>query len=145
MARGGLCALTTLVCRTGGNHPRQGHKPQAVFSRTGDKYKPGSTWGSSYVPSEIASAFLWGQLEQLEPIAARRRKIYDFYHEQLAPLEAAGLLRLPRLPEECQTNYHLFYVLLQDGQTRDALLAYLKEQGIQAVVSLRFLCTHRDG
>jgi dTDP-4-amino-4,6-dideoxygalactose transaminase len=94
------------------------------------------TWvdfGSSYVPSEIVSAFLYGQLELLDTIAERRREIFEFYREQLAGLEAEGRLRLPRVPAHCTGNHHMFYILLRDGQTRDALLEHLRDQGIQAV------------
>jgi dTDP-4-amino-4,6-dideoxygalactose transaminase len=97
-----------------------------------DKY----TWvdvGSSYVPSEICSAFLFAQLEMLDAISERRRRIYGRYQEWLAPLTEAGLLRLPHVPDECDSNYHLFYVLLPDQQTRDALMAHLRENGILAV------------
>jgi len=97
-----------------------------------DKY----TWvevGSSYVPSEICSAFLCAQLELLEPIAARRSAIYAYYRQALAPLEAEGRLRLPCIPADCRTNYHMFYVLLPDHGSRDGLLEHLKQQGILAV------------
>lgn len=97
-----------------------------------DKY----TWvdvGSSYVPSEIASAFLWGQLELLETIADRRRKIYECYLKELAPMEERRLLRLPRIPDECTSNYHLFYVLLNSPEDRNSLLSHLRALGIHAV------------
>lgn len=97
-----------------------------------DKY----TWvdvGSSYLPSEIACAFLYGQLEQLDTIQQRRRQVYETYLKLLAPLEADGLLRLPFVPDHCQTNYHLFHILVADQPTRDALLAHLRQQGIGAV------------
>ncbi len=97
-----------------------------------DKY----TWvdiGSSYVPSEIVSAFLYAQLELLDPIAERRRLIYSRYAEWLAPLEEKGLCRLPGIPEECESNFHMFYVLLPDQAARDGLIAHLKQRGIHAV------------
>jgi len=97
-----------------------------------DKY----TWvdvGSSYVPSEIACAFLYAQLEALDTIAQRRSEVYDRYEQHLKPLEADGLLRLPRVPAECQTNHHLFHILLPDASTRNSLLEHLKSQGIGAV------------
>jgi dTDP-4-amino-4,6-dideoxygalactose transaminase len=97
-----------------------------------DKY----TWvdvGSSYVPSEISCAFLYAQLEELESIARRRGEIYECYRRHLAPLEDAGFLRLPRIPDGCRSNYHMFYVLLRDAAARDALIAHLKVHGIQAV------------
>src|SRR6185437_8443344 len=58
-----------------------------------DKY----TWvdiGSSYVPSEICSAFLYAQLEQLDAITERRRQIYEVYLNELSPLAAEGLIEV---------------------------------------------------
>jgi len=97
-----------------------------------DKY----TWvdvGSSYVPSEIACAFLYAQLEMLDVIAERRKAIYKQYRMLLKSLEVRGLLCLPHIPEDCKSNYHMFYILLHDMETRDALMAYLKRHDIFAV------------
>jgi dTDP-4-amino-4,6-dideoxygalactose transaminase len=97
-----------------------------------DKY----TWvdvGSSYVPSEINCAFLYAQLELLDAIAERRRRIYKLYEVLLVPLAARGLLRLPQIPPDCEPNFHMFHILLDDGETRDALLAHLKARDINAV------------
>jgi dTDP-4-amino-4,6-dideoxygalactose transaminase len=97
-----------------------------------DKY----TWvdvGSAYAPSEICSAFLYAQLEMMDTISARRRTRYLCYETQLTPLEARGLLRLPATPEGCQSNSHMFWIILRDQHARDALLEYLKSQGILAV------------
>ena len=110
----------------------KGTNRQQFFRGEVDKY----TWvdvGSSYVPSEICSAFLYGQLEMLEPIAQRRRSIYQAYRRLLKPLELDGLLRLPHIPEDCTSNCHMFYILLPDEATRNSLLAALKSRGIQAV------------
>ncbi len=110
----------------------KGTNRKQFFRGAVDKY----TWvdvGSSYVPSEICSAFLYAQLEMMDAISARRRDIFETYRRRLAPLEADELLRLPRVPEECGGNYHLFYVLLRDRATRDALMAHLRASGILAV------------
>jgi dTDP-4-amino-4,6-dideoxygalactose transaminase len=96
-----------------------------------DKY----TWvevGSSYVPNEIASAFLYAQLELLDLIAQRRRGIYNFYRDHLVPLQERGLLQLPQIPDDCESNYHMFFIVLPDADTRDALIAHLKEHDIVA-------------
>jgi dTDP-4-amino-4,6-dideoxygalactose transaminase len=96
-----------------------------------DKY----TWvdvGSSYVPSEISCAFLYAQLELLELIAERRRNIYNFYRDHLAPLEEDGRLQLPTIPAGCESNYHMFFVVLPNTPMRDALIAHLKQHEILA-------------
>ncbi|MCG6873288.1 MAG: dTDP-4-amino-4,6-dideoxygalactose transaminase [Gammaproteobacteria bacterium] len=96
-----------------------------------DKY----TWvdvGSSYVPSELTSAFLFGQLERMDEIDERRREIYDTYTTGLEPLAAAGHLRLPVVPTDRVVNHHMFYVLTRDAGTRNALMDHLREEQIQA-------------
>lgn len=110
----------------------KGTNRQKFFRGLVDKY----TWvdvGSSYVPSEIVGAFLFGQLEMMGPISDRRREIYQYYRRQLKPLESEGLLQLPHTPEDCSANYHMFYVLTKDGPTRDALMEHLHKNGIGAV------------
>ena len=97
-----------------------------------DKY----TWvdiGSSYLLSDILAAFLYAQLEGLEEIKKKRKKIFDFYYENLKKLEEAGKLRLPIIPSNCETNYHMFYVLLPSEEKRNSLMEKLRNAGIQAV------------
>jgi len=110
----------------------KGTNRQKFFRGEVDKY----TWvdvGSSYVMAEILAAFLFGQLEQLDAISARRREIYEYYAEHLRPLEEAGRLRLPRIPPDCQSNYHLFYVLTKDAAFREGLMEHLRRAGVLAV------------
>lgn len=110
----------------------KGTNRQRFFRGLVDKY----TWvdvGSSYVPSEICSAFLYAQLEMMESISQRRKVLYDRYMQALLPLEDEGLLKLPRVPAHCQSNHHLFHILLKDRESRDALMAALRAQGILAV------------
>lgn len=96
-----------------------------------DKY----TWlevGSSFVMSELNAAYLWGQLEDLEHITARRLQVWDAYQQGLAPLEEAGLLRRPVIPADAQHNAHLYYFLANTPEEREALLGHLRGHGIQA-------------
>ena len=60
-------------------------------------------------------------------------RCYEFYRENLAPLEERELLTMSRIPTDCQSNYHIFFVLLEDLETRDGLMAHLKQNGISAV------------
>lgn len=129
---GALCLNDARFVRRAEIIRDKGTNRQQYFRGEIDKY----TWvdvGSSYVPSELSVAFLWGQLEQIERITERRRAIFQRYHEAFAPLEAAGLLRTPRIPPECQPNYHLFYILLPTPDLRDRLMAHLKANGILAI------------
>jgi dTDP-4-amino-4,6-dideoxygalactose transaminase len=97
-----------------------------------DKY----TWvdiGSSYLPGEVIAAFLWAQMEEAQSITQKRLDLWHRYHESLAPLEAAGKLRRPIIPEGCQHNAHMYYILLESLKKRTEVIALLKQQGVNAV------------
>jgi len=97
-----------------------------------DKY----TWvdlGSSYLPSEIQAAYLWGQLEMADAIMANRLATWNAYHSAFADLEAAGKLVLPTIPDDCQHNGHMFYLKCRDLAERTAFLVHMKQNDILAV------------
>jgi len=97
-----------------------------------DKY----TWvdtGSSYVPSDLLAAFLYGQLEHMDQITEKRKQIYNQYYSLLSPLAERGLVELPVIPGDCHSNYHMFYILTDNQDTRAELIEHLKEKGILAV------------
>lgn len=96
-----------------------------------DKY----TWvdvGSSYIGSDLLAAYLWAQFEMLEEIQSRRKHIFKAYYQGLEPLEEQGLLRLPRIPDYCSPNYHMFYILMPDECARNQMMEYLKQEKINA-------------
>lgn len=97
-----------------------------------DKYQ----WvdvGSSYLPSELQAAFLWGQLEQANTINDNRLASWQIYYNALLPLQAAGKIELPKVPESCSQNAHMFYIKVSDLNERTALLEHLKDNEVMAV------------
>lgn len=97
-----------------------------------DKY----TWvdvGSSYLPSELVAAFLFAQLQHIDEINARRMAIWKRYELALRSLENDGLVTLPAIPDECNHNAHMFYLVTQNHVEQVDLLAALKASGINAV------------
>jgi dTDP-4-amino-4,6-dideoxygalactose transaminase len=103
----------------------------AFFRGEVDKY----TWvdvGSSYLPSELCSAYLFAQLEVMDEVHRLRKAIETRYDRLLAPLEARGLVRRPVTPPECVGNGHIYQVLLKDESTRDHVLERLRGYGIGA-------------
>ena len=97
-----------------------------------DKY----TWvdfGDSYLPSDMNAAYLWAQLEKADEINNDRLATWNSYHEAFLPLEAAGKLVLPTIPEDCVHNAHMYYLKCKDLEERTAFISYLKENGVQAV------------
>ena len=109
-----------------------------------DKY----TWvnqGSSYLPSDMNAAYLWAQLEVAREITADRMASWETYYRELMPLEEQGVLSLPAVPEECRHNAHMFYIKTADLRERTALIAFLKEAGVQAVFHYVPLHTSPEG
>lgn len=97
-----------------------------------DKY----TWqevGSSFLPGELIAAFLWAQLEEADRITQDRLSCWQHYHELLAPLEAKGILRRPVVPDDCQHNAHMYYVLLAPEIDRQQVLVEFKRNDIWSV------------
>lgn len=97
-----------------------------------DKY----TWvdaGSSYLPSELQAAYLWGQLERAQEITQNRLATWNAYREGLQALGQAGHITLPTIPTNCQHNGHMFYIKCKDLAERTALLAHMKQDDILAV------------
>jgi dTDP-4-amino-4,6-dideoxygalactose transaminase len=94
-----------------------------------DKY----TWvdhGSSFVLSDILAAVLKYQLDSLDSIQQRRKRIHDQYIAGLKDLEKQERLRLPIIPEHCESNYHIFYLLLRNEGERNEMIQKLKDCGI---------------
>lgn len=89
--------------------------------------------GSSFLPSEINSAFLWAQLESLETIQSRRKAIWNQYHEGLKDLAAKGFFTMPDIPDYATNNAHMFYLVCRNLDERTKLIANLKEKGVGAV------------
>ena len=96
-----------------------------------DKY----TWvdlGSSFLPSELVAAFLLAQLEQAEAVNQERIGVWERYFQAFTSLQERGLVTLPQVPADVQHNGHLFHLILNTAEARDALISHMREQGITA-------------
>lgn len=97
-----------------------------------DKYR-WMNYGSSYLPSELNAAYLYGQLESSELIQNKRMAIFDYYHKNLRHLAEEGKIQQPVIPDGCSHNAHMYYFKVRDMETRDRLIRWLREHGIQSV------------
>jgi dTDP-4-amino-4,6-dideoxygalactose transaminase len=114
-----------ILCEKGTNRAR-------FFRGEVDKY----TWvdlGSSYRPSDLLAAFLYGQLEQRDRILEKRRRIWETYDEQLRGWAEKRGVRRPQVPSWCQQSYHMYYLILPTPAERTGLIAHLKARGILSV------------
>jgi dTDP-4-amino-4,6-dideoxygalactose transaminase len=93
-----------------------------------DKY----TWvdlGSSFLPSELVAAFLFGQLEQIDAIQKDRIATWKIYDAALKPFHNRGL-HTPIIPPNCEHNAHMYYVIMPSLDLRQELIARMKADRI---------------
>lgn len=97
-----------------------------------DKY----SWvdvGSSYLPSDLLAAFLFGQLEAWERIQAARRRIWDTYRAGLEDWAQCHEVQLATTPPHCEHPCHMFYLIFPSLARRQAMIDALKAKGILSV------------
>lgn len=98
--------------------------------------------GSSFLPSEINAAFLYAQLENLDDIQSKRRKLWEQYFVGLQQLAGKGLIRLPQIPGYATNNAHMFYIVCRNLEERSGLIKFLKEHEILA--PFHYLSLHKS-
>lgn len=98
--------------------------------------------GSSFLPAEINAAFLWAQLENLDVIQTKRKKLWEQYFVGLQQLAGKGFIRLPQIPGYATNNAHMFYFVCRTLEERTELIKYLKEHEVTA--PFHYLSLHKS-
>ncbi|MBD8084318.1 dTDP-4-amino-4,6-dideoxygalactose transaminase [Chryseobacterium caseinilyticum] len=95
--------------------------------------------GSSFLPSEIISAFLWAQLENLDKIQQKRLTIWNQYFEHLKDIP---FIHTPQIPDFATNNAHMFYVIFESVEKRSQMIQYLKDNEVLSV--FHYLSLHKS-
>lgn len=95
--------------------------------------------GSSFLPAEYVSAFLWAQIENIKDIQDARKSHWNAYYDGL---KEVNQIQLPMLPEYATNNGHAFFIICRSLAERSALIAFLKERGISSV--FHYLSLHKS-
>ena len=98
--------------------------------------------GSSFLPSEIIAAYLYAQLENMEDIQKKRKKMWSKYYEDLKDWCQANKIMMPCLPDYATNCGHMFYLVFQSLSQRSAFIAHLKNNDIYAV--FHYLSLHKS-
>jgi dTDP-4-amino-4,6-dideoxygalactose transaminase len=124
----------------------KGTNRAAFFRGEIDKYG----WvdlGSSFLPSEVTAAFLWAQLENLDMIQSKRKKLWSHYNDLFKDKN----FEIPSIPGFATNNAHMFYLIAKNEIQRDVILSQLRMKGVYSVfhyVSLHnsfFYAKNHDG
>ena len=89
--------------------------------------------GSSFLPSEIIAAFLYAQIENLEVIQDKRKKLWQQYWDNLNPYARQYNFELPFIPDYATNNAHMFYLVCGNPDQRTGIICRLKEKGVLSV------------
>ena len=116
----------------------KGTNRSSFFRGEVDKYGWIDT-GSSFLPSEITAAFLWAQLENLDKIQNKRKLLFNRYQKNLKNIKE---IQIPHIPKYAYNNGHMFYLILNNVEQRQALIQYLKDNGVHAV--FHYLSLHKS-
>jgi dTDP-4-amino-4,6-dideoxygalactose transaminase len=89
--------------------------------------------GSSFLPSEIISAFLWAQIENISEIQNKRLEHWHYYNNSLKDWANSNNIKLMPTPVEETNNAHMFYLICESIEQRSTLITHLKSSQIHAV------------
>ena len=89
--------------------------------------------GFSATPSAISVAFLSPQLQDIDKVQEKRKKIWNRYFENLSVPHFKDKVQLPSIPEYASNNAHIFYLVCKSENERNKLIEHLKKHSIQAV------------
>ena len=81
----------------------------------------------------MIAAFLLGQLENLESINKLRLSIWEKYYNSFSEFVVKGSIKIPFIPNYCEHNGHLFYIILPSKEIRDRFISHMKTKGINCV------------
>ena len=98
--------------------------------------------GSSFLPSEITSAYLFAQIQHIDDIQSKRKAIWNRYNELLQELNESRKLTLPELPDFATNNAHMFFIITKGIEERSELINHLRNKDIHAV--FHYLALHNS-
>jgi dTDP-4-amino-4,6-dideoxygalactose transaminase len=119
----------------------KGTNRSAFFRGEVDKYG----WvdiGSSFLPSEIIAAFLWAQIEKLDEIQSKRKKIWTQYFDGLQHIAKECNFKMPEIPLYATNNAHMFFIVFKSIEQRTKVIESLKTKSIYAV--FHYLSLHKS-
>ncbi len=98
--------------------------------------------GSSFLPSDIIAAFLYAQIENLDDIQNKRKRIWNQYYAGLKKMQTQGKLKLPHLPDYASNNAHMFFIQCESLEERTQLIEHLKKDNVHSV--FHYLSLHKS-
>ncbi|MFD2891044.1 dTDP-4-amino-4,6-dideoxygalactose transaminase [Flavobacterium chuncheonense] len=119
----------------------KGTNRSAFFRGEVDKYG----WvdvGSSFLPSELISSFLWAQIENIQSIQNKRKVLWDLYYKLLQVWANDNEIKMPFVPNFATNNAHMFYLICKNVKQRTVIIDTLRSANVHAV--FHYLSLHKS-
>ncbi len=102
-----------------------------------DKYR----WidkGSSYLPSDLLAAVLYGQLQDLDTISKHRISAWRYYYKNISKIKNKNFV-INEHEEKINHNGHIFYLTLNNKKNKNNFINYMAKNGVQVVTHYQSL------
>jgi dTDP-4-amino-4,6-dideoxygalactose transaminase len=93
----------------------------------------------------LTAAFLYAQIEDAKNITQKRQKIWNKYHDAFKSLEDLKYIARPFIPDFCEHNGHMYYLLMRDLKERTAYIEFMNKIGVNTVFHYVPLHTSQAG
>tara|TARA_B110000008_G_scaffold268593_1_gene296915 strand:+ start:671 stop:1810 length:1140 start_codon:yes stop_codon:yes gene_type:complete len=101
-------------------------------------------YGSSFLPSDILASLLISQLKNKDYLQGKRKKLFESYKSIFENYEQYGL-KFVSPPKNVESNYHAFWIILNDNEMRDKFLQLSMEYNVYAYIGYIPLHTSKMG
>jgi dTDP-4-amino-4,6-dideoxygalactose transaminase len=86
--------------------------------------------GSSFLPSDLLSSILLAQLEKIDFLQKKRKKLFLEYYEKFHELDLQTLV----IPKDVENNFHAFWIVFNSSNQRDLFIKKSNENNIKPYI-----------
>jgi len=90
--------------------------------------------GSSFQVPDVISAIVLAQLEEVEIVEKKRKKVYNFYLKYFSKAEISDACSIPINSANSRTNYHAFFIIFSKKELSSKFLEFTKRNGINCYI-----------
>jgi dTDP-4-amino-4,6-dideoxygalactose transaminase len=87
--------------------------------------------GSNFEINPMATAFLYGQLQNAQLILDERLRIWSLYHKEFKRQDQNLPIDLPVIPSDCKHNAHIYSLVFGREEQATSFIAQMNESGIE--------------